>query len=60
MLCAGGVACSRTMCHMTVTCPVSPVRTALLAIIGFMPTESGGAVGALDYPEEEKKRLARL
>ncbi len=39
---------------------VTSVRTALLAIIGFMPTESGGAVGALDYPEDEKRRLAKL
>ena len=37
-----------------------PVRTALLAIIGFMPTDGAGAIGALDYPEGEKRRLAKL
>jgi len=35
------------------------VRTALLAIIGFMPTHGNGAVGSLDYTPEERKLLAR-
>jgi len=38
--------------------PSWSIRTALLAIIGFMPTEGMGAIGSLDYPEEERKKLA--
>ena len=38
--------------------PSWSIRTALLAIIGFMPTESLGALGALDYSSEERKALA--
>jgi ubiquitin-conjugating enzyme E2 J1 len=38
--------------------PSWSIRTALLAIIGFMPTEGKGAIGSLDYPEEERKILA--
>lgn len=34
------------------------VRTALLAIIGFMPTPGHGAIGSLDYTPDEKKTLA--
>lgn len=35
------------------------VRTVLLAIIGFMPSKGGGAIGALDYTSDERKILAR-
>jgi ubiquitin-conjugating enzyme E2 J1 len=35
------------------------VRTVLLAVIGFFPTESRGAIGGLDYPPAERKRLAK-
>lgn len=35
------------------------VRTALLAIIGFMPTHGNGAIGSLDYASEERKILAK-
>ena len=35
------------------------VRTALLAIIGFMPTHGSGAIGSLDYTPDERKILAR-
>lgn len=35
------------------------VRTVLLAMIGFMPTEGVGAIGSLDCLPEERKRLAR-
>lgn len=38
---------------------LSTVRTVLLAMIGFMPTEGVGAIGSLDCPPEERKRLAR-
>ena len=35
------------------------VRTVLLALIGFMPSEGVGAVGSLDSLPEERRRLAR-
>ncbi|XP_015784912.1 ubiquitin-conjugating enzyme E2 J1 [Tetranychus urticae] len=38
--------------------PSWSIRTALLAIIGFMPTESRGAIGGLDYTPEERRELA--
>ena len=31
----------------------------MLAIIGFMPTPSKGTIGSLDYPAEERKKLAK-
>jgi len=39
--------------------PSWSMRTALLAIIGFMPTKGEGAIGALDYTPEERKLLAK-
>ncbi|CAG2207277.1 Ubiquitin-conjugating enzyme E2 J1,Probable ubiquitin-conjugating enzyme E2 33,Ubiquitin-conjugating enzyme E2 32,Ubiquitin-conjugating enzyme E2 6,Ubiquitin-conjugating enzyme E2 34 [Mytilus edulis] len=39
--------------------PSWSIRTALLAIIGFMPTHGSGAIGSLDYPPEERKKLAK-
>ena len=39
--------------------PSWSIRTALLAIIGFMPTEGHGTIGSLDYPSDERKALAR-
>ncbi|GAA36417.2 ubiquitin-conjugating enzyme E2 J1, partial [Clonorchis sinensis] len=39
--------------------PSWSIRTALLAIIGFMPTHGAGAIGSLDLPAEERKALAR-
>ncbi|XP_022238900.1 ubiquitin-conjugating enzyme E2 J1-like isoform X1 [Limulus polyphemus] len=38
--------------------PSWSIRTALLAIIGFMPTHGNGAIGSLDYTPEERKSLA--
>ncbi|XKL62131.1 hypothetical protein PGB90_001964 [Kerria lacca] len=35
------------------------VRTALLALIAFMPTPGSGTVGSLDYTKEERQMLAR-
>lgn len=35
------------------------VRTMLEAIISFMPTEGAGAIGALDWTADERKRLAK-
>ena len=34
------------------------VRTMLEAIISFLPSEGAGAIGALDWTPEERKRLA--
>ena len=31
--------------------PAWSIRTALIALISFMPTEANGAIGSLDYPE---------
>ncbi|KAI8980397.1 ubiquitin-conjugating enzyme/RWD-like protein [Pilobolus umbonatus] len=39
--------------------PAWGIRTVLLAIIGFFPTEAKGAVGGLDYTKEERRRLAK-
>ncbi|VDN59480.1 unnamed protein product [Dracunculus medinensis] len=38
--------------------PSWSIRTALLALIGFMPTHPAGALGSLEYPSEERKKLA--
>ncbi|KAK9505089.1 hypothetical protein O3M35_009231 [Rhynocoris fuscipes] len=39
--------------------PSWSIRTALLALIAFMPTPSKGTIGSLDYTPEERKALAR-
>ncbi|XP_075869135.1 ubiquitin-conjugating enzyme E2 J1 isoform X2 [Nelusetta ayraudi] len=39
--------------------PSWSIRTALLAIIGFMPSKGEGAIGSLDYTPEERKALAK-
>ncbi|NXL27211.1 UB2J1 enzyme, partial [Glaucidium brasilianum] len=39
--------------------PSWSIRTALLAIIGFMPTKGEGAIGSLDYTPEERRSLAK-
>lgn len=39
--------------------PSWSIRTALLAIIGFMPTKGEGAIGSLDYTREERRALAK-
>ncbi|KAL9389311.1 hypothetical protein Peur_017916 [Populus x canadensis] len=38
--------------------PSWSVRTALLALIAFMPTSPNGALGSLDYKKEERRVLA--
>ncbi|KAE8602922.1 hypothetical protein XENTR_v10014174 [Xenopus tropicalis] len=57
--CSFGHAC--TICRFTSCSYLSSisVRTALLAIIGFMPTKGEGAIGSLDYTPEERKALAK-
>jgi len=39
--------------------PSWSIRTALLAIIGFMTTPGKGSIGSLDYTPEERKVLAK-
>ncbi|KAJ1380593.1 Ubiquitin-conjugating enzyme E2 [Sesbania bispinosa] len=38
--------------------PSWSVRTALVAMIAFMPTNPNGALGSLDYKKEERRALA--
>ncbi|PPR93821.1 hypothetical protein GOBAR_AA26853 [Gossypium barbadense] len=38
--------------------PSWSVRTALVALIAFMPTNPNGALGSLDYKKEERRALA--
>ncbi|XP_043722880.1 ubiquitin-conjugating enzyme E2 32-like [Telopea speciosissima] len=38
--------------------PSWSVRTALVAVIAFMPTNPDGALGSLDYKKEERRALA--
>lgn len=38
--------------------PSWSVRTALVALIAFMPTPPNGALGSLDYKKEERRELA--
>ncbi|CAF3480155.1 unnamed protein product [Adineta steineri] len=45
--------------HAETWTPTWGVRTALLAIIGFMETPGEGALGSLDYTPEERKKLAK-
>ena len=39
--------------------PSWSIRTALLALIAFMPTPGNGTIGSLDYTPEERQMLAR-
>lgn len=39
--------------------PSWSIRTALLALIAFMPTKGAGTIGSLDYTPEERQVLAR-
>ncbi|XP_066155068.1 ubiquitin-conjugating enzyme E2 J1-like [Euwallacea fornicatus] len=39
--------------------PSWSIRTALLALIAFMPTKGVGTIGSLDYTPEERQVLAR-
>ncbi|XP_050300791.1 ubiquitin-conjugating enzyme E2 J1-like [Anthonomus grandis grandis] len=39
--------------------PSWSIRTALLALIAFMPTKSTATIGALDYTKEERQALAK-
>jgi len=45
--------------HAETWTPTWGVRTALLAIIGFMETPGEGALGSLDYGPEERRILAK-
>ncbi|XP_015606303.1 ubiquitin-conjugating enzyme E2 J1 [Cephus cinctus] len=39
--------------------PSWSIRTALLALIAFMPTPGNGTIGSLDYSTEERQQLAK-
>eukprot|EP00039_Didymoeca_costata_P007314 m.98455 g.98455 ORF g.98455 m.98455 type:complete len:284 (-) comp13637_c1_seq4:1929-2780(-) len=39
--------------------PSWSIRTVLMALISFLPTEGKGAIGAVEYPDDERRRLAR-
>ena len=39
--------------------PSWSIRTALLAIIAFMPSPGQGTIGSLDYTADERRALAR-
>ncbi|RKP24308.1 ubiquitin-conjugating enzyme/RWD-like protein, partial [Syncephalis pseudoplumigaleata] len=39
--------------------PAWGVRTAMLALISFLPTKGEGAIGALDYTDEERRAIAK-
>lgn len=39
--------------------PSWSIRTALLALIAFMPTPAAGTIGSLDYTKEERQALAK-
>jgi len=51
---------SNTSYHPERWQPSWSIRTVLVALIGFMPTKGDGAIGSLDFPIEERKRLAKL
>eukprot|EP00656_Telonema_subtile_P006487 TRINITY_DN13002_c0_g1_i1.p1 TRINITY_DN13002_c0_g1~~TRINITY_DN13002_c0_g1_i1.p1 ORF type:complete len:234 (+),score=35.81 TRINITY_DN13002_c0_g1_i1:139-840(+) len=38
--------------------PSWDIRTIITALIAFMPSEGGGAIGSLDYPSEDRQKLA--
>ncbi|KAL7304874.1 hypothetical protein TKK_0002680 [Trichogramma kaykai] len=38
--------------------PLWSIRTALLALIAFMPSPANGTIGSLDYAPEERRKLA--
>jgi len=38
--------------------PSWDIRTIITALIAFMPTEGNGAIGALDYPPQDRRKLA--
>ncbi|KAI7871086.1 ubiquitin-conjugating enzyme/RWD-like protein [Spinellus fusiger] len=40
--------------------PAWGIRTVLLAVAGFFPTEAKGAIGGLDYTKEERIALAKV
>ncbi|KAL5103003.1 Ubiquitin-conjugating enzyme E2 J1 [Taenia crassiceps] len=44
--------------HPETWCPSWSIRTALLAIIGFMPTSGAGAIGSMSVSAEERRKLA--
>ena len=39
--------------------PSWSIRTVMMALIGFLPTPGGGAIGSLDYTAPERRALAK-
>ncbi|KAI7883318.1 UBC-like protein [Lichtheimia hyalospora FSU 10163] len=39
--------------------PAWGIRTVILAVMGFFPTEARGAIGGLDYTKEERRVFAK-
>ncbi|KAI9275572.1 ubiquitin-conjugating enzyme/RWD-like protein [Phascolomyces articulosus] len=39
--------------------PAWGIRTVILAVMGFFPTEARGAIGGLDYTKEERRKFAK-
>ncbi|RUP48305.1 UBC-like protein [Jimgerdemannia flammicorona] len=39
--------------------PAWGIRTVMVGIMGFFPTKANGAIGGIDYSEEERKILAK-
>lgn len=39
--------------------PSWSMRTALMALVAFLPTKGKGAIGSLDYPENDRRVLAQ-
>ena len=48
-----------TDCHPELWQPAWGIRLILEALISFLPTPADGAIGALDWTSEERKKLAR-
>lgn len=44
--------------HLACMLLLLAVRTALVALIAFMPTHPNGALGSLEYKKEERRTLA--
>lgn len=55
----GGVSVYREAIYLLVILTLHLVRTVILALMGFFPTEARGAIGGLDYTKEERRAFAK-
>lgn len=53
------VCLSVTKHHEDMWQPAWGIRTVILALMGFFPTEARGAIGGLDYTKEERRAFAK-